>query len=266
MREKRRGFTLLEVVIIVAIISIIASVAVPYAYKMINQQRRSSTMEEMEALYTALYGDPSRGTGGYVGDMGILPPGNDLRALTQRRYDGVTQPAGTTDTYGVRYGWFGPYINSGFDQDSFRKDEWGVFYRFGDPGQGQIRSAGEDGLFGTQDDIIYPPQPVTITGSLLVNVYAWDGSRYVQNPTTTAYPAMSLTVSVYYSSGGVRNAVSLGSPADPPYTFLNLHQGQHAVVGSCDLDGAGPLPASTGVLVTFVKGENSQTICDLYLR
>ncbi len=267
MRSRSRaGFTLIEVIIIVAIISIIASIAVPYAFKLINQEKRSSTMKEMESLQTAILGDPSMSEGGYVGDMGVLPINNDLRALVQRIYGSVVQPSGQTDTYGVKYGWFGPYLNTGFDSTAFMEDEWGTPYRYGDPGTGQIRSAGEDRTFGTSDDIIYPPNPVNISGRLLVNVFVWDGAQYVQNPTVSSYPAMTLSVTVFFSNAGVRSSVSLGAPASPPYTFLNLHQGQHAVVGSCDLDGPGPLQPTSGVLVVFVKGGNSQTACNLYLR
>jgi len=49
----RQGFTLLEVVIAIAVISILASIAVPYAAQIINQSREGSTRKEMEELFAS---------------------------------------------------------------------------------------------------------------------------------------------------------------------------------------------------------------------
>jgi prepilin-type N-terminal cleavage/methylation domain-containing protein len=261
-----RGFTLVEIVVVIAVISILASVAVPYAFKMINQERRTSTQEEMKSLYRSIKGDPSKGDGGYVGDMGVLPVNNDLRSLNIRRYGPVNQPNPQTDTYGVKYGWFGPYSNVGFDANSYLQDSWGVAYSFGSPGTGQIRSAGEDRIMGNADDIIYPPNPVNINGRVLVNVLVWDGSQFIQNPQMSAYPSMQLLLTLFYSNSGARASITAGSPSSPPYTFLNLHMGQHAVTGNCDLDGPGPLSTTSGVEVAFVGENNSQARLNIYLR
>ncbi len=266
MKGKEGGFTLIEVVVVIAVISILASMAVPYAFKIINQERRSSTMEEMLSIYRTIMGDADSGDGGYVGDMGTLPINNDLRALNLRRFGAVTQPNPSTDVYGVKYGWFGPYTNVGFDANSYLQDSWGVSYAYGSPGTGQIRSAGEDRVIGTADDIIYPPNPVNINGRILVNVMAWDGSQFIQNPQIAAYPSMQLSLTLYYSNGGSRTSLVAGTPSSPPYTFLNLHKGQHGVVGNCDLDGPGPLASVSGVVVDYVPENNSQGRVNLYLR
>lgn len=261
MTRRRRGFTLIEVIIAIAIISILASMAVPYAAKLIDKSREESTRKEMEELYNAITGDPKVPTGGYVGNMGRLT--NNLAELNVRG----TQPLPTTGLLGVNFGWYGPYVNSGFDAQGYLNDAWGTAYAYGNPGAGQIRSAGADRVSGSADDLVYPPNAVVFTGRLLVNLYVWDNTagQYRLNPAPAQVTAMGVTF--YYSGNGSQAGVSITVPPSvvgPPYSFNGYHAGLHAVTGTCQLTGSPA--AATGQAVVYVPGNNQQAQLSLYLR
>ncbi|OGP81520.1 MAG: hypothetical protein A2Z13_10285 [Deltaproteobacteria bacterium RBG_16_64_85] len=258
---RRGGFTLIEVIIAIAILSILASMAVPYAAKLIDKSREESTRKEMEELYNTILGDPKVPTGGTVGDMGRLP-----NSITELNVQGA-QPLGSTGLLGVKFGWFGPYVNTGFDPQGYLNDAWGTPYAYGNPGAGQIRSAGPDRVMGNADDLIYPPNAVTFTGRLLVNLYVWDNTagQYRQNPTPAQVTGMGVTY--FYSNNGNQTSVSITVPptgVGPPYSFNGYHAGLHAVTGTCQL--VGSPAAATGQAVVYVPGNNQQAQLGLYLR
>jgi len=263
---RRSGFTLLEVIIAIAILSILASMAVPYAARLIDKSREESTRQEMENIYNIILGDPKVSTGGYAGDLGRMPAGGDF---TQLNVQGA-QPAGGTGLLGVKFGWYGPYVNTGFDPQGYMNDAWGTAYRYGvaPDGAGQIRSAGADRVFLTADDIVYPPNAVVFTGQLLVNLHVWDNgtSQFLLNPQPGAFPQMTANVTFYYSNNGNQASVALNLPpsAGPPYSFNGYHQGLHAVTGTCRLTLGGPLVS--GQATVYVPGNNQQAQLNMYLR
>jgi len=243
------GFSLIEVIVVIAVISILASMAVPYAVQVIDQSRTDATRKEMEAIQKAILGDPALGTAGFVGDMGRLP--TNLGQLN------TTLPGQSTGTLGVKMGWWGPYINTGFDAQGYLNDAWGTPYRYPSPGAGQLTSDGPDRNPGGGDDIVYPPSAVDIRGSLLVNLHAWDSTSSVY------VPCPSATVTFYYSNNGIEVPVPLGAP---PYTFSGapIRSGLHAVRATCTPSLGASLV--TGGAVVFVPGNNQQAKLDLYLR
>ncbi len=268
------GFTLIEVIVVIAVLSILASMAVPLAAKVIDQSRTEATRKQMEEIHKLIVGDPALGTAGYVGDMGRLPQNPQyLRLLNSQ----LGQRNPTLQTLGVKMGWWGPYVNSGFSLNAYLNDAWGTPYAYGNPGVGQITSYGPDHSPGGGDDITYPPSPVVIDGKLLVNLYVWDGTAYVQDPQPAAYPGMTATVSFYYSNNGAQNVATAGTPALlPPYRFGSgagevtcgaggrpCTSGLHAVSATCTLP---PRPAATGQAVVLVPGNNQQATLNLYLR
>ena len=98
----RRGFTLVEVVIVIILLGIIAAVAVGRLTTSLETARVEQTKAEMQALARAIVGNPdvySRGARtdfGYVGDIGALPFSLDNL---------VTNPGYAS--------WNGPYLTSG---------------------------------------------------------------------------------------------------------------------------------------------------------
>jgi len=255
-RGSSLGFTLIEVIVVIAVLSILASMAVPLAAKVIDQSRTEATRKQMEEIHKLIVGDPALGTAGYVGDMGRLPQG--LAQLNNRiALPWPAQPNGSSPVVfrGVKLGWWGPYINSGFNLQAYQNDAWGTPYAYGNPVAGQFRAAGPDRTMNTADDIIYPPSQVVINGSLVVHPYLWNGTAYAPYQPADC-PGM--TMSFYYSSNGTQ--ASDPKPAGPPpYTFIR-HSGLHAVEATCTA------PAATGRAVVLVPGNNQVTSLNLYLR
>ncbi len=122
VRGKCSGLTLVEIVLVVVIASILATVAFLSAGIVSDTARMEETKQELEALAFAMVGNPELKNGGvradfgYVGDVGALPP--DLDAL---HYN-----PGSYST------WKGPYIENRFSQvsDDFEKDAWGELYQY----------------------------------------------------------------------------------------------------------------------------------------
>lgn len=112
------GFTLIEVVIVIIIVGVIASVATMKLSETVQTAEYEQTKKELDALAVAVTGDPhayasgAQADFGYVGDVGALPP--DLDAL-------VANPGGFST-------WKGPYIESGAKAGDFKQDAWGVAY------------------------------------------------------------------------------------------------------------------------------------------
>lgn len=118
----RTGFTLIELVLVIVILGIIASVALRSMQPAMESAREQATQQEMRSLAYAIAGNPSlisdgvRTDFGYVGDIGALPP--DLNAL-------AANPGGYST-------WKGPYISANFAEDpnGYKKDAWGADYAY----------------------------------------------------------------------------------------------------------------------------------------
>lgn len=118
---KRTGFTMLEMVIVIAIIAILAALITPIAVDQISQKRFDVCRDELKVLKKAIVGDPTlieggtRTSFGFVGDLGVLP--ENLADLMQQN----AWPGSQTNANGFTWGWRGPYINE-------IKDPWGNDY------------------------------------------------------------------------------------------------------------------------------------------
>ncbi len=272
-RPRGAGFTLIEVIVVIAVVSILAAMAVPYAVKFLDQAREEATRKQVLEMNRAIFGDPGGPTAGYLGNMGSLP------AVLSRLNTQGPQAGRTYGTLGVKYGWDGPYVNVGFSAGAYLVDGWGTNLLY-NAATGQITSNGPNRVAGGGDDIVYPPSPIVPTGQLLVNLYVWrtdnTTSQYVLNPQPASFPGMQMDVRMYYSRNGAEAFKAYaGAPpaAGPPYVFspaapapatpLSTHAGFHAVTATCTLP---PNPQVRGQAVTYLQQNNQQTVLNLYLR
>ncbi len=93
---KKRGFTLIEVMVVVAIISLLIGIMTPMVYKLLENGEIAETRDKMKALKVAMVGNPQlyqngiRTSYGFVGDNGDLPDNlSDLKTyiMAQENYD-----------------------------------------------------------------------------------------------------------------------------------------------------------------------------------
>ncbi len=207
------GFTLMEIVLIVAVLAVLATAVTPAIVQRIMDARVDATRVEMKALYEAMVGRSSQsGSYGFVGDMGRLP--QTFTELAQ----GIGVPAHSTQTVRtVGMGWNGPYVNIGDGPTDYLNDGFGRPYT--GASSGQVRSAGPDGVAGNNDDLVYPPTAPVITGRISVTVKEQVGNATFTDPTT-------YDVKLYYSNGGTQAVLT---DSAPPFVFDNVPMGLHAV-------------------------------------
>ena len=166
--KNHKGFTLIEVIVILAVISILAIIAVPVALRIFERTAEDATREQMNNIRKAILGNPAklqssfRSDFGYLGDIGCLPSttaGGLDRILTQ---GGL--PAWSFDIpRQTGAGWKGPYI-TGTPGEDFNTDQWGNNYTYNVPPPlppapdcpltATLTSDGPDGQPATSDDII----------------------------------------------------------------------------------------------------------------
>ena len=160
LSRRKDGFTLMELIIVMALIGIMTSIGINIVIRTLEAQKADSTLLEMETIKRAIAGDPSliingrRADFGYYGDMGIMPA-----TLTDLMTQGSQPPLTNNTTYFITYGWGGPYLSKSFEgeSDALIEDGWGNAYiytdgrtvnAFGDSVYGKITSRGADGVVG----------------------------------------------------------------------------------------------------------------------
>jgi prepilin-type N-terminal cleavage/methylation domain-containing protein len=164
-RRNAAGFSLIEIVVVLALLSLVAGAASSVALRATRGNLKERTLVPMREIVTAMLGDPSRGDFGYLGDMGELPDS----ALTQLFVRGAQQPALADPVDGIVSGYNGPYIlNSGTAATGF-VDFWSSAFQY-TPGTAQLTSLGPDRTLGTADDIVYPSAAPLLSGTVTVVV------------------------------------------------------------------------------------------------
>jgi prepilin-type N-terminal cleavage/methylation domain-containing protein len=203
------GFTILEVVVAVAVISAAIAMIAPALVAMTRRSSESATQDQARATYTAIFGDAARGTFGFLGDVGRLPT-SFAELTSQGSLPGFHTSDGATAHVGnVGYGWSGPYLSSFFPSADLLTDAWGQTLSYADTGAnaGKVISLGADGTLGTGDDITFPTYTRPTTGTLYVVVNA----NGIGNP-------FGAGAKVYYPVNG-EQAVTATQKFDPSDTF-----------------------------------------------
>jgi len=127
-----RGFSLIELLLVLVILAVLAAVVVPRLAKRGEQAKNAAALTDISNLETAL--------DAFEVDTGRYPTSQEgLTALTQ-------QPGGLTD-------WKGPYLKR-----AVPNDPWGNAYVYRIPGQHNtegydLYSAGPNGQEGDTDDV-----------------------------------------------------------------------------------------------------------------
>jgi prepilin-type N-terminal cleavage/methylation domain-containing protein len=223
-RLESAGFTLIEMIIVIAIMSILAGAMAPMAVQMIGNSRRDATLKRQQLIYQAIWGDPELHGTGFLSDIGRIPDQDLMELVVGKNALGQYLPLYAVQASGVGAGWRGPYLLDGVDNTGRPLDAWGTPMDFTN---GQIRSAGPDQVMSTADDLCYPSTPITannVYGSISLEVEVLDTAaappKYV--------PINTGQVTYYYAKDGAILPSALPI-ASSNMASVKLHQGIHAI-------------------------------------
>lgn len=140
MRADRKGFTLIELILVIVILGIIAAVAIPRMGDFTESSRQSATLSELQTLKRAIVGNPSVVAGGRYIDVGFEghlghPPAS-LGELG-RMPDSLAVYNKFT-----RIGWNGPYLDT--SGGKFLTDAWKTDYIYDQSGRTISSVGGSD--------------------------------------------------------------------------------------------------------------------------
>lgn len=255
-----RGFSLVEAVIVIAIMAILASAVTPLAIKALNQTREARTRENLKAAYEAMFGARDRRVSNMRADFGFNP-GASLPNLGKMT-TAAAAPGGPPPAYGLNganftWGWNGPYWTGPtrlVAGTPVPVDAWGGVIQLRQiVGQGpQLISAGANGTIDTpaaqvqplKDDLVYPSQPAPLA------------TAYGSSPTITVRnnraAAVTGTLTFNYRNGGALAGPSASITVNPGSTTYNSATPLPLTIPACP---AGPVQVvitiTTAPSITF---------------
>jgi prepilin-type N-terminal cleavage/methylation domain-containing protein len=247
-RSTQEGFTLIEVIIVIAVLAVLAGAMAPLAVRMVDSSRQDLTLKRQQLIYQAILGDITAPGSGFLSDIGRIPDST----MTELSVRG-SLPIYSIQACGVGMGWRGPYLLDGVDSNGQPLDGWGMpMVLVG----GQITSAGPDRSMTTvADNLYYPSTPLTVNnvnGSIVLEVFALDNS--------TAQPTFVPSggqATVFYALNGTMKSLTTASLSGSyvfPATGGTLPQGIHSITVIGDPDGPGIQPALTRTLTVYCPG------------
>lgn len=138
----QRGFTLIELVMIIVVLGIIAAVAIPKMGNMTENSKVAATKSEMLMLKKAIVGNPQAVAGGRFVDVGFEGDvGHPPSVLTELGAKPDTVAAYDKFT---RLGWNGPYVDTAGSE--YLTDAWGTGYVYDVSGRRLISIGGSDSI------------------------------------------------------------------------------------------------------------------------
>jgi prepilin-type N-terminal cleavage/methylation domain-containing protein len=206
--RSEKAFTLIEVVIVIVLIGVIATVATRKMSATLETARMERTLKEMDQFTRAIVGDPelqsngARTDFGYVGDVGSLPPNLDALRLN---------PGGYAT-------WNGPYVTEGLDAASFGKDAWGSNYIYNDT---LLRSVGS----GTTIDRLLAAN----SDMLLNNSVAGFIVDANNEPPGSTYRDSVLVLLTYPDGSGGTATIAVNPSRKGNFVFTNIPIGNHTL-------------------------------------
>ncbi|EKD83968.1 MAG: hypothetical protein ACD_39C00333G0004 [uncultured bacterium] len=167
MKTNRSGFTLMEIMVVIIVIAVLASVAGPMIGSITDQGRASATKSKLSGLKSALLT--------YQSDVGRFPyVGNADNSQTAKAYnegdtkllgdnmeanvlvnEGIGNDATGFNIKNYNRRWKGPYMDS--DPSDFMLDSWGVKIKYQahkDKNNIYLWSSGPDMAHGNLEDAI----------------------------------------------------------------------------------------------------------------
>lgn len=249
--SSRSGLTLLETVVVVAILGVVAGALVPLLVTRREGSRRDETSEALRSLKRGIVGAPRPADGAsdagpsFLSDMGRLPD-----SLAQLRSPGGAPSFGRDPALRFGAGWRGPYVDVrrvDLSRDAFGRPLW---YSPADtspaPGTtwaGFVRSAGADGAHGTSDDLVAPLLPREVRVDLRGFVVHASGRPLAHGPVSVIFrrdgSVVDTTVSsdslgMYALPSRAPGPVVARLPDDPPGNRTALLRGSATTTGSFD--------------------------------
>lgn len=140
MRADRKGFTLIELILVIVVLGIIAAVAIPRMGDFAESSRQSATLSELQTLKRAIVGNASVVAGGRYVDVGFEGHlGHPPASLWElgRMPDSLAVYNKFT-----RIGWNGPYIDTSGGE--FLIDAWRIDYIYDQSGRTISSVGGSD--------------------------------------------------------------------------------------------------------------------------